>query len=99
MCIYKFNFLNWIGDEDWKLKTEKYDNARLGCPTIHGASMDVRRGAKVFGFIKKTTSHGIENMYLFYIFPLSSTHTYDFVVLTSLTHSRKILLVVLQIGK
>jgi hypothetical protein len=36
-------------------------------------------------------------MYLLYIFPLSST--YDFVVLTSLTHPRKILLVVLQIGK
>jgi hypothetical protein len=32
-----------------------------------------------------------------YIFPLSSTHTYDFVVLTSLTHPRKILLIVLQI--
>jgi hypothetical protein len=30
---------------------------------------------------------------------LNSTHTYDFVVLTSLTHPRKILLVVLQIGK
>jgi hypothetical protein len=26
-------------------------------------------------------------------------HTYDFVVLTSLTHPRKIILVVLQIGK
>jgi hypothetical protein len=31
--------------------------------------------------------------------PLSSTHTYDFVVLTSLTHPRKIILVVLQRGK
>jgi hypothetical protein len=30
---------------------------------------------------------------------LSSTHTYDFIVLTSLTHPRKILLVVLQIRK
>jgi hypothetical protein len=30
---------------------------------------------------------------------LSSTHTYDFVVLTSLTHQRKIIFVVLQIGK
>jgi hypothetical protein len=30
--------------------------------------------------------------------PMSSTH-FDFVVLTSLTHPRKILLVVLQIGK
>jgi hypothetical protein len=38
-------------------------------------------------------------MYLLYIFPLSSTHTYGFVVLTSLTHPRKILLVALQIGK
>jgi hypothetical protein len=29
-----------------------------------------------------------ENNKLFYIFPLSSTHTYDFVVLTSVTHPR-----------
>jgi hypothetical protein len=34
-------------------------------------------------------------MYLLYAFPLSSPHTYDFVVLTSVTHPRKILLVVL----
>jgi hypothetical protein len=38
-------------------------------------------------------------MYLLYIFPPWAPHTYDFVVLTSLTHPRKILLVVLQIGK
>jgi hypothetical protein len=38
-------------------------------------------------------------MYLLYIFALSSTHTYDFVVLFSLTNPRNILLVVLQIGK
>jgi hypothetical protein len=31
--------------------------------------------------------------------PLRAPHTYDFVVLTSLPHPRKILLVVLQIGK
>jgi hypothetical protein len=35
-------------------------------------------------------------MYLLYIFP---PYTYDFVVLTSLTHPSKILLVVLQTGK
>jgi hypothetical protein len=39
-----------------------------------------------------------EKMYL-HIPPLSSTHTYDFVVVTSLTHQRKILFVVLQMGK
>jgi hypothetical protein len=39
-------------------------------------------------------------MYLLYIFPLSrAPHTYGFVVLTSLTHPRKIFLVVLQIRK
>jgi hypothetical protein len=38
-------------------------------------------------------------MYLLYIFPLSSTHNYDFVVLTSLTHPRKNHYIVLQIGK
>jgi hypothetical protein len=37
-------------------------------------------------------------MYLSYISPLE-LHTFDFVVLTSSTHPRKILLVVLQIGK
>jgi hypothetical protein len=50
---------------------------------------------------------GLKKMYLLYIFPLSythththtHTHTYDFVVITSLTHPRKILSVVLQIGK
>jgi hypothetical protein len=36
---------------------------------------------------------------LFYIFPLSSTDTYDFVVETFITHPRKILLDVVQIGK
>jgi hypothetical protein len=43
----------------------------------------------------------IEKIYLLYIFPLSSTHLwlYDFIVQTSLTQPRKILLVVLQIGK
>jgi hypothetical protein len=35
-------------------------------------------------------------MYLLYIFPPWAPHTYDFVVLTSLTHPRKIILVVLQ---
>jgi hypothetical protein len=39
-------------------------------------------------------------MYLLYIFPPElHTHTYDFVLITSLTHPRKIILVVLQIGK
>jgi hypothetical protein len=53
----------------------------------------------VFGFIKKTRSYGNEKMYLLYIFPPWAPHTYVFVVLTSLTHPREILLVVLQIGK
>jgi hypothetical protein len=49
--------------------------------------------------VKEITSYGIEKIYLFYKFP-SELHTLmDFVVLTSLTHPRKILLVVLQIGK
>jgi hypothetical protein len=38
-------------------------------------------------------------MYLLYIFPPLAPHTYDFVVLISLTQPRKIFLVVLQIGK
>jgi hypothetical protein len=42
---------------------------------------------------------GLKKMYLLYILPLWAPHTYDFIVLTSLTHQRKIILVVLQIGK
>jgi hypothetical protein len=48
----------------------------------------------VFGFIKKTRSYGIEKIYLLHIFP-PELHT----LMTLLTHPRKILLVVLQIGK
>jgi hypothetical protein len=50
-----------------------------------------------FGFIKKRTRNGTEKMYLH--IPPRAPHTYDFVVLTSLTHPRKNILVVLQIGK
>jgi hypothetical protein len=39
-----------------------------------------------------------KNVFTLYI-PLWAPHTYDFVVLTSLTHPRKIILVVLQTGK
>jgi hypothetical protein len=45
----------------------------------------------------KKTSYGTEKMYLLNISPPHSKH--DFVVQTFLTHPRKILLVVLQIGK
>jgi hypothetical protein len=38
-------------------------------------------------------------IYSTYSPPPRAPHTYDFVVLTLLTHPRKILLVVLQIGK
>jgi hypothetical protein len=52
------------------------------------------RGGLIF---IKETSYEIEKMYL--QIPPRAPHTYDFVVLTSLTHPRKIILVVLQIGK
>jgi hypothetical protein len=53
----------------------------------------------VFGFIKKTTSYGMEkNVFTLHI-PPWAPHTYDFVVITSLTHPRKILFVVLQITR
>jgi hypothetical protein len=46
--------------------------------------------------MKKTTSYGIEKKFIYSTYsPLSSTHF----VLTSLSHPRKILLVVPQIGK
>jgi hypothetical protein len=58
----------------------------------HGAAL-------VFGFMKKTTSYGIEkNVFTLHI-PSWAPYTYDFVVLTSLTHPRKIILFVLQIGE
>jgi hypothetical protein len=37
--------------------------------------------------------------YIYSTYSPRAPHTYDFVVVTSLTHSRKILLVALQIGK
>jgi hypothetical protein len=40
-----------------------------------------------------------KNVFTLTYSPLNYTHTHDFVVLTSLTHPRKILLVVLRIGK
>jgi hypothetical protein len=51
--------------------------------------------------LSRRASHWIEKKKCIYstYSPLSSTHTYDFVDLTSLTHPRKILLVVLQIEK
>jgi hypothetical protein len=56
-------------------------------------------GWYAFGFLKKITRYGIEkNVFTLHI-PPWAPHTYDFVVLTSLTHPRKILLLVLQIGK
>jgi hypothetical protein len=39
-----------------------------------------------------------KNLFALHISPWAP-HTYDFVVLTSLTHPKKIILVVLQIGK
>jgi hypothetical protein len=56
------------------------------------------RGWLVFGFIKKTTNYGIKKVFTLHI-PPWAPHTYDFVVLTSLTHTRKIIFVVLQIEK
>jgi hypothetical protein len=54
---------------------------------------------KEWGFIKKQAIKLKKNVFTLDIPPLSSTHTYDFVVLTSLTHPRKIILVMMQIEK
>jgi hypothetical protein len=54
---------------------------------------------QVFGSIKKTTSYGIgKNVFTLHI-PPWAPHTYDFVVLTSLTNPSKKNSFVLQIGK
>jgi hypothetical protein len=50
----------------------------------------------MYGFIKKQEATGLKNIFTLYIHP-SAPHTYDFDVLTSITHPRKITLVVLQI--
>jgi hypothetical protein len=60
-------------------------------------SQDEQGGLIILWFYKGKTSYGIEKMYLLYIFPLE-LHTH-FVVLISLTHSRKLPLVVVQIRK
>jgi hypothetical protein len=54
---------------------------------------------KIFGLIKKTASYGIENLYLLYIFPPELHTLMTSLFLNSLTHPRKIILLVLQIGK
>jgi hypothetical protein len=46
----------------------------------------------------KAQATGLKNVFALHI-PPSAPHTYDFFVITSLTHARTILLVVLQIGK
>jgi hypothetical protein len=49
---------------------------------------------------KKTRSYGIEKKNVFTLhIPPWAPHTYEFIVLTPLTHPRKIILVLLQIGK
>jgi hypothetical protein len=56
-------------------------------------------GGLVSLWLYKTTSYGIEKDVFTLHIPSWAPHTYDFVVLTSLTHPRKIILFVLQIGK
>jgi hypothetical protein len=52
----------------------------------------------IWRFKEKNKQRDEKNIFTLHI-PPWAPHTYDFVVLTSLTHSQKILLVVLQIGK
>jgi hypothetical protein len=47
---------------------------------------------------KNIYSTGFKKIFTLHI-PHGAPYIYDFIVLTSLTHSRKIILVVLQIGK
>jgi hypothetical protein len=48
---------------------------------------------------KEKRNYGIENKYIYSTYSPWAPHTYDFVVLTSLSHPRKIVLFVLQRGK
>jgi hypothetical protein len=59
---------------------------------------DMRRADKSLALHRKQQVTGLKKCIYSTYSPLSSTH-YDFVVVTSLTHPRNILLVVLQIGK
>jgi hypothetical protein len=47
-------------------------------------------------WLYKKTSYGIEKKYICCTYSPSAPHSYDFVVLTSLTYPRKLFVVVLQ---
>jgi hypothetical protein len=55
-----------------------------------------KRGWQVFGFIKKTATTTTKENVIYSSFSPWAPHTYDFVVLTSVTHSMNILLFVVQ---
>jgi hypothetical protein len=55
-------------------------------------------GLTILCLYKENKLQDWKNVFTLHI-PPWAPHTYDFIVLTSLTHPRKILLVVLQIGK
>jgi hypothetical protein len=71
----------------------------LVAPT-EGCTPNVRGGLiRLWLYKENKKLRDLKKMYLLYIFSPRAPHTHNFVVLTSLTHPRKPLLVVLQIGK
>jgi hypothetical protein len=69
MCSRLNCFESQHQEQTLRFHEQTYGKAR------HSSSRTDTRGAdKSFAIIRKTTSYGIEKMYLLYIFPLSSTH-------------------------
>jgi hypothetical protein len=71
-----------------------------GLPHSLQANTEIVHGGadKSLDLYRKQAATGLEKC-IYSTYSPWAPHTYNFVVLTSLTHTRKILLVVLQIGK
>jgi hypothetical protein len=69
----------------------------VGYSATLSVSTQFTRGVVKSSALKRKQAMGLKNVFTLHTPPWAS-HTYDFVVLTSLTHPRKIVLVVLQIG-
>jgi hypothetical protein len=72
----------------------------LPAPEVYGSPDQVAHyeGAEKSLALKENKQRDWKNVFTLHISP-RAPHTYDVVVLSSLTHTRKILLVMLQIGK
>jgi hypothetical protein len=108
LCNIKFRENRFSGFEITCGEKEKTDTLMPTCAflkafvvtTPETATFPELRGGLISLWLYKENNklRDWKNIFTLHI-PPWAPHTYDFVVLTSLTHPRKILLVVLQIGK